>query len=49
VESFNGKFRDECLNGEILYTLAEAKVLIERWQREYNEVRPQALGGGQRL
>ena len=30
VESFNGKFRDECLNGEIFYTLTEAKVLIER-------------------
>jgi transposase InsO family protein len=39
IESFNGKFRDELLNGEIFYTLKEAKILIERWRREYNEVR----------
>ena len=32
VESFNGKLRDELLNGEIFYTLKEAKVLIERWR-----------------
>ena len=40
IESFNGKLRDELLNGEIFYTLTEAKVLIERWRREYNTVRP---------
>ena len=40
VESFNGKLRDELLDREIFYTLAEAKILIERWQREYNTVRP---------
>ena len=34
VECFNGKFRDELLNGEIFYTLQEAQVLIERWRRE---------------
>ena len=45
VESFNGKFRDECLNGEIFYTLTEAKVLIERWRRDYNEVRPHSALG----
>ncbi len=39
-ESFNGKFRDEFLNGELFYTLAEAKILIERWRREYNGFRP---------
>jgi putative transposase len=39
-ESFNGKRSDECLKGEVFYTLAEAKVLIERWRREYNQVRP---------
>jgi transposase InsO family protein len=39
-ESFNGKFRDELLNGEIFYTLKEAQVLIERWRREYNTFRP---------
>ena len=32
--------QDEFLNGEIFYTLREAKVLIERWRREYNNVRP---------
>jgi transposase InsO family protein len=39
-ESFNGRLRDELLNGEIFYSLQEAKVLIERWRRHYNEVRP---------
>ena len=45
VESFNGKFRDECLNGETFDTVAEAKVLIERWRREYNQVRPHSALG----
>ena len=40
VESFNGKLRDECLNSEIFTTLAEAQILIERWRREYNQIRP---------
>ena len=40
VESFNGKLRDELLNGEIFTTLQEAKVLAEVWRREYNQVRP---------
>ncbi len=39
-ESFNGKLRDELLNGEIFYTLREAQVLIERWRHTYNTVRP---------
>jgi transposase InsO family protein len=39
-ESFNGKFRDELLNGELFYTLKEAKVLIEKWRLEYNTFRP---------
>lgn len=39
-ESFNGKFRDELLNGEIFYTLKEAQVLVERWRLEYNTFRP---------
>jgi putative transposase len=39
-ESFNGKFRDELLNGEIFYTLREAKILIEKWRFEYNTFRP---------
>jgi transposase InsO family protein len=45
VESFNGKLRDEFLNGEIFYTLQEAKILIERWRREYNEFRPHSSLG----
>ena len=40
VESFNGKMRDELLNGEIFYSLKEAQVLIEMWRRHYNTVRP---------
>ena len=44
-ESFNGKLRDELLNGEIFYTLTEAQVLIERWRQHYNtvRVRPETL------
>ena len=45
VESFNGKFRDEFLNLEILYTLQEAQVLIERWRKEYNTIRPHSSLG----
>ena len=45
VESFNGKLRDELLNGEIFYSLREAKVLIERWRRHYNQVRPHSALG----
>ena len=40
AESFNGKFRGECLNLEWLRSRAEAKVIIETWRRHYNEVRP---------
>jgi putative transposase len=40
IESFNGKLRDELLNREIFYTLQEAKILIEHWKKEYNQVRP---------
>ena len=40
VESFNGKFRDECLSLEWFRSRAEAKVIIEAWRRHYNEVRP---------
>ena len=39
-ESFNGKLRDELLKVELFNTLHEAKVLIERWRRHYNTVRP---------
>ena len=40
IESFNGKLRDELLNREIFMTLEEAKVLIEQWRKEYNQIRP---------
>ena len=39
-ESFNGRFRDEFLNGEVFYTLKEAEVLTEEWRHLYNHVRP---------
>ena len=45
IESFNGKLRDELLDGEIFDTLLEAKVLIERWRCEYNTVRPHSALG----
>lgn len=45
VESFNGKLRDELLNGEIFYTLKEAQVLIERWRVHYNTKRPHSSLG----
>ncbi len=45
VESFNSKLRDKLLNGEIFYTLKEAKVLIESWRVHYNTVRPHSALG----
>ena len=45
IESFNGRFRDEFLNCEIFETSLEAQVLIERWRREYNTVRPHSSLG----
>ena len=45
IESFNGKLRDELLNGEIFDTLCEAKVLIERWRSDYNSSRPHSSLG----
>jgi putative transposase len=39
IESFNGKFRDECLNEHWFVTGQEAQVVIEAWRREYNEER----------
>ena len=44
-ESFNGKLRDELLNGELFYTLREAQVLIERWRVFYNTQRPHSALG----
>jgi putative transposase len=45
VESFNGKLRDELLDREIFFTLTDAKILIARWRREYNTVRPHSALG----
>jgi len=39
-ESFNGKLRNECLNGEVFYSLREAQVVIEKWRVHYNTLRP---------
>jgi putative transposase len=44
-ESFNGKFRDECLGMQWFQNRTEAKVLIEMWRREYNTVRPHSSLG----
>ena len=46
IESFNGRFRDECLNEHWFTSLAHAQAIIETWRREYNEQRPKkGLGG----
>ena len=45
IESFNGKMRDELLNGEIFYTLKEARIIIEIWRKEYNTIRPHSALG----
>ena len=44
-ESFNGKLRDELLNGEIFYSLKEAKIVIEQWRKHYNTKRPHSALG----
>lgn len=46
-ESFNGKLRDELLNGEIFYSLKEASTVIEAWRRHYNTIRPHSSLGYQ--
>jgi putative transposase len=45
TESFNGKFRDECLSLEWFRSRAEAKVIIESWRRHFNQVRPHSTLG----
>jgi putative transposase len=47
IESFNGKLRDELLNGERFTTLLEAKVLIADWRQHYNQLRPHSALGYQ--
>ena len=44
-ESFNGRFRDELLNGEIFYSVKEAQIVIEQWRKHYNTVRPHSALG----
>ncbi len=44
-ESFNGRLRDELLNGETFYTLKEAQVIIEQWRHHYNHIRPHSSLG----
>ena len=44
-ESFNGKLRDECLDGEIFYSLKEAQIVIESWRVHYNTKRPHSALG----
>ena len=46
IESFNGRFRDECLNEHWLTSIRHAQVVIEVWRREYNEERPKKSLGG---
>ena len=47
IESFNGKLRDELLNGEIFTSVQEAKVLTDAWRRHYNHRRPHSALGYQ--
>jgi transposase InsO family protein len=44
-ESFNGKLRDELLNGEIFYSLKELQIVIDQWREHYNTVRPHSSLG----
>lgn len=44
-ESFNARFRDEFLNGEIFYSLREAQILIKQWRQHYNTKRPHSALG----
>lgn len=46
IESFNGRFRDECLNEHWFTSLQHARVIIDAWRREYNEERPKKSLGG---
>jgi transposase InsO family protein len=46
IESFNGRFRDECLNEHWFTSLRHAQIVIETWRREYNEERPKKSLGG---
>ena len=45
IESFNGKFRDECLNEHWFRDLTDARDTIEAWRQDYNDVRPHSALG----
>jgi len=45
VESFNGRFRDECLNDTLFSTLSEARSAINSWKEDYNHHRPHSARG----
>ena len=45
IESFNGEFRDECLNEHWFQSLAHARVIIQTWRKDYNEQRPHSMLG----
>lgn len=45
IEFFNGKLRDELLNRELFDSLLEARILIEQWRKEYNQIRPHSSLG----
>ncbi|MET0116407.1 MAG: IS3 family transposase [Sedimenticola sp.] len=45
IESFNGKFRDECLNEHWFHTLSHARAVIKQWRTDYNECRPHSMLG----
>jgi len=46
IESFNGRFRDECLNQDWFTDLADAQVAMAAWKQDYNESRPHTSLGG---
>lgn len=45
IESFNGRFRDECLNEHWFHTLGHARAVIQQWRTDYNECRPHSRLG----
>ena len=49
MESFSGKLRDECLNGELFLSLAEARYVVDGWRLDYNHYGPYGLLGWQTL
>lgn len=46
IESFNGRFRDECLNENVFTTLREVRSIVDAWLEDYNQERPHASLAG---